>query len=188
MKSTIWRTHENCDGSISLTLRTRNSKKPLRMHVIIWKHQLLLLCLAKIWRRIVGVVHPTKTKQNLRVFWKLVNLQDCVWEYHCRIIMKTILQEEETILYSITIWFTKLLRCLKLWKFLQQRQQWTWNGKNWRKFRRGTWRKSEVRKKWSMKQGCRAPQFISPYVIWKMLNWRQSTRNTKVELFSAVIL
>ena len=26
------------------------------------------------------VVHPTKSKQNLRV--KLVNLQDCVWENH----------------------------------------------------------------------------------------------------------
>ena len=34
------------------------------------------------------VVHPTKLRQNLRVFWKLVNLQDCVWENHCRIIMK----------------------------------------------------------------------------------------------------
>ena len=24
------------------------------------------------------------SSQNLRVFWKLVNLQDCVWENHCR--------------------------------------------------------------------------------------------------------
>ena len=29
-------------------------------------------------------------------------------------------------------------------------------GKNWRKFRRGTWPKSKVRKTWSMKQGPRA--------------------------------
>ena len=41
--------------------------------------------------RIVGVVHPVKSNQNLRVFWKLVNLQDCVWENHCRLIMMTIL-------------------------------------------------------------------------------------------------
>ena len=46
------------------------------------------------------MVHPIKLKQNLRVFWKLVNLQDCVWENHCRFIMKTILQEKETIHYS----------------------------------------------------------------------------------------
>ena len=35
-----------------------------------------------------------------------MNLQDCVWENHCQIIMKTILQEKETIHYSIVIWFT----------------------------------------------------------------------------------
>ena len=38
-----------------------------------------------------------------------------------------------------------------------------------------------------MKQGRRAQKFSSPhwwtYVIWKMLNWRQSTKNTKVELY-----
>ena len=82
MKSSILKTHENCEGSISLTRRTRNSKRPLRTRVRSWKHQLLLLCLAKLSRaiRIVGVVDPTKSNQNLRVFWKLMNLQECVWE------------------------------------------------------------------------------------------------------------
>ena len=46
--------------------------------------------------------------------------------------------------------------------------------------------------RWLMKQGRRALQFILhhswTYVIWKMLNWRQSTKNTKVELYSVVIL
>ena len=77
--------HENYEEFISLTLRIRNSRKPSRMLVRIWKHQLLLLCPAKLWRaiRIVGVVHPTKLKQDLRVFWKPVNPQDCRWENHC---------------------------------------------------------------------------------------------------------
>ena len=44
--------------------------------------------------KIVGVVHPTKFRHNLRVFWKLVNPQECVWEIRYRIIMKTILQEK----------------------------------------------------------------------------------------------
>ena len=56
-------------------------------------------------------------KKNLRgwsrVFWKPVNLQDCVWENLYRTIMKTILQEKETIHYSITIWFTNLFLCPK---------------------------------------------------------------------------
>ena len=40
--------------------------------------------------------------------------RDCVWENRYRIIMKTILQEKETIHYSITIWFTNLFLCFKL--------------------------------------------------------------------------
>ena len=141
-KSSILKTHENCVGSISSTPRIRNSKKPSRTHVRSWKHQWLLLWPVKLWI-IVGVVHPTKFRQNLRVFWKLVNPQECVWEIRYRIIMKTILQEKVRIHYSTTTWFTNLFLCLKLWRFLQQKQRWTRNGKNWRKFRRGTWRKSK---------------------------------------------
>ena len=63
--------------------------------------------------KIVGVVHPTKLRQNLRVFWKLMNPQECVWEIRYRIIMKTILQEKVKIHYSTTIWFTNLFLCLK---------------------------------------------------------------------------
>ena len=66
--------------------------------------------IAKIW----GVVHPTKFRRNLRVFWKLMNPQECVWEIRYRIIMKTILQEKVKIHYSTTIWFTSLFLCLKL--------------------------------------------------------------------------
>ena len=64
--------------------------------------------------KIVGGVHPTKLRQNLRVFWKLMNPQECVWEIRYRIIMKTILQEKVKIHYSTTIWFTNLFLCLKL--------------------------------------------------------------------------
>ena len=59
--------------------------------------------------RIVGMVNPIKSNQNLRVFWKLVNLQDCVWENLYRIIMKTILQEKETIHCSINILVHKFI-------------------------------------------------------------------------------
>ena len=68
----------------------------------------------KIMKKNCGVVDPTKLKQDLRVFLKLMNLRDCVWDNHYQIIMKTILQEKETIHYSITIWFTNLFLCLKL--------------------------------------------------------------------------
>ena len=62
----------------------------------------------------VGVADLTKTRQNLRVFWKLMNLPECVWETLNLQITKTILQEKVRIHYSITIWFTSLFLCLKL--------------------------------------------------------------------------
>ena len=50
---------------------------------------------------------------------------------------------------------------------------------------------SHVNKK-SMKQGRRAQKFMSRHwwtsVIWRMLNWRQSTKSTKVELYSEATL
>ena len=55
-----------------------------------------------------------KFRRNLRVFWKLMKPQECVWEIRYRIIIKTILQEEVRIHDSTTIWFTHLFLCLKL--------------------------------------------------------------------------
>ena len=139
-------THENCEGSISLTRRTRNSKKPSRTRVRSWKHQWLVLCRVKLWK-IVGVVHPTKLKQDLRVFWKLVHPQDCEWENLHQIIMKTILQEKGTTHCSIAFG-SQIYSCASR------------NGKNWRKFWRGSWQKSEAKKRWSMKQGRQAQKFF----------------------------
>ena len=86
--------------SISSTPRIKNALEKL-------EHQWLLLCPVKL-RKNVGVVDPTKTKQNLRVFWKLMNPQECVWETRYRIIMKTILQEKVRIHHNTAIWFTNL--------------------------------------------------------------------------------
>ena len=55
------------------------------------------------------------SSQNLRVSWKPVNPQDCVWKTLHRIIMRSILQERETIHYNITIWykFIPLLQAMR---------------------------------------------------------------------------
>ena len=60
-----------------------------------------------------GASNKIKNK-TCRVFWKLMNPQECAWEIRYRIIMKTILQEKVKIHYSTTIWFTNLFLCLKL--------------------------------------------------------------------------
>ena len=112
-------------------------------------HQLLLLFLAKLWRRIVGVVHPTKLKQDLRVFEA---------DESTRLRMGNSLPNHHE--NHVAGKSENSLQHYKQWKVLQWKQQWTRNGKSWRKFRRGTWQKSKVRNKWSMKQGRRALQFI----------------------------
>ena len=88
---------EDYEEFISLTPRTRNSKKPLRLLARNWKHQWLPLCLARQARTVsMGrpVVRPMRSNQNLRVSWKPVNPQDCVWRNPYRIIMRTISQEK----------------------------------------------------------------------------------------------
>ena len=88
---------------------TRDSKRPSRMLARNGKHQWLPLCLPRQARTVSmvrPVVNPVRSNQNLRVFWKPVNPQDCVWENLHRIIMKTILQERRVIHCSITIWFS----------------------------------------------------------------------------------
>ena len=85
-------------------MRNKNSimpeKKPLRMLARNWKRQWLLLCLARQTRKESmerAVANPMRSNQNLRVSWKPVNPQECVWKNLYRIIMRTILQERVTI-------------------------------------------------------------------------------------------
>ena len=132
-----------------------------------------------------GKSNEIKSNQNLRVLWKPVNPQDCVWENLYRIIMRTNFQERETIHCSITIWYTNSFLCFQAMKIPAAKAAVDKEWENWRKFRRGTWRKLR-------KHGRRAQKFIFPHrwtsVIERMLNWRQSTKNIKVELYSEVIL
>ena len=138
-----------------LTLGKRMLKKPLGMQERNWKHQWLQLCLARLARKTTmekPVARLMISSQNLRVSWKQVNPLDCVWKNLYRITMRTILQEKGTIHCNITIWFTNLFLCLK--------QQWMKDGRNSKRFRRGTKQESETNLTWLMMQGRRAQKFI----------------------------
>ena len=118
-----------------------------RMLVRNWKHQLLLLCLAKLWIRIVVVVHPTKIKTKLACILEAsesfrLRMGESLPNHH----QDHIAGKKDIIHYCITFWFTNLFLCLKLWKFQQQRRQWT------RNVRRGTKQKWETNLTWLMKQ------------------------------------
>ena len=152
-----------------------------------WKHQLLLLCPAKLWKRIVGSGGSNKLKTRLACILEAVILQDCVWGNHYRLIMKTILQEKvENSLqhYNLVHKFVLVPQAVKIpaAKAVVDKE---WE--NWRKFRRGTWQKSKVRNKWSIEARTKGAEgSFCPYwwtsVIWRMPNWRQSTKNIKVRV------
>ena len=86
----------------------------------------------------MGVMDPTKLKQNLRVFWKLMNLRECVCEIQCRIVIKTKLQEEVKIHYSTTILVHNFILMPQAMKILAAKAAVDKEWQNWRKFRRGT--------------------------------------------------
>ena len=126
-----------------------------------WKRRWLLLCLARHARNVSmvrPVAKPMSAKQDLRVSWKPVNQQDCEWKILYRI--EDHIAGKGVIHCSTTIWCTNLFLCLKPWRFPQQKQQWIKNGRNWKRFRRGTWRRSEVKKRWSIKSGRRAQKLV----------------------------
>ena len=101
MKSSILKTQENCEESISSTPEDTEFKETIMNARKKLETSVAPAMPCKIIKT-VGVMDPTKLKQNLRVFWKLMNLRECVWEIRYRIIIKTILQK---IHYSTTIWF-----------------------------------------------------------------------------------
>ena len=107
---------EDYEESISVALRTRSSRKPLRMQEENWKHQWLQPCLGRHARK-ASMERPVArlmiSRLNLRVSWKPVNPQECAWKKLHRKIMRTILQEKEIIHYNIAIWYTNLFLCLK---------------------------------------------------------------------------
>ena len=80
MKSSILKTHENCAESFSLTRGVKNSKNPSRMLVQNGNSNCSCYALKNDEKEVSEWWIQQNLKQDLRVFWKLVNLQDCVWE------------------------------------------------------------------------------------------------------------
>ena len=146
----------------------------------------------KIMKKNCGSDASNKLKQNLRVFWKPVNLRECVWEIHYQIIMKTIFAgkgENSLQHYNLVHKFIPMPQAKKIPAAKAA------VGKEWEKLEKiSAWNLTKVKSKKQVidearKSGAKV-HFASLMDIChkRTLNWRQNTRNTKVELCSAVIL
>ena len=132
-----------------------------------------------------------KIKTKLACILEAENPQECVWEIRYRIIMKTILQEKVKIHYNTTIWF-KFILVPQAMKIPAAKAA---VDKEWEKLEKiSAWNLTKVKSKKQVTDEARTSgatvHFASLMDIChlKMLNWRQNTRNTKVELYSVVIL
>ena len=149
---------ENYEEIISLTPRTRNSRKPSRMLARNWNTPMTLAMRCKTSKNsqhgvTLGKSNEIKSKlacileaesTRLRMGESLPNHH----EDHIAGKRENSLQH-----YNVVHIFIPMPQALKIHaaKAVVVKE---WE--NWRKFRSGTWRKSEVRKRWSMKPGRRA--------------------------------
>ena len=199
-KSSTLKTHEDFEESFSSTLMTKEFKEIIQeCSKENWKHQWLPICPAKFLRtiRIVEVVQPIKSRS------KLSRILEGEWIYKTAFgknrvpesSMKTILQEKETKSlqhYNLVHKFIPKPQANE--RYQQQKQQWTRNGKNWRRFL--AWNLTKVRSKksevidkaWTKNK---TVHFASLMDICHLKNAELETkhRNTKgVELYSEATL
>ena len=159
MKNSIWRTNENCEGSISLTRKKRNSKKPPRMPRKKLETPVAPAVNCKIIKKNCGSGASNKLKTRLvRILEAGEFTRLRMGENHCQIIMKTILQGKETIHYSIYNFVHKFIPMPQAMKFPQQKQHWTRTVQKLEKF--SAWNLTKVRSKKEVIDEARAQKFI----------------------------
>ena len=130
---------EDYEKSISLTLRTRSSKKTIRnarkkMETPTAPAMPCKTCKKNKHGR--PVARLMISSLNLRSGSTRMRMEESLPNYH----EDHIAGRGDNSLQNYNL-VDKIFLCLKQWKFPQQKQRWTRNGKNWRKFRRGTWQK-----------------------------------------------
>ena len=139
-------------NSMGKHAKLRNSKKPSRLPVRNCKHQSLLLCLVKLWRKTVRVKDPTKWRTRSACILEAdestrLRMGNSTPHNHADHIART--RDNSLQHCNLVHKFIPMSQAMKI-PAAKAAVDKKWE--KWRKFRRGTSRKSEVRKRWSMKQ------------------------------------
>ena len=129
--------------------------------------------------------------ENLCVCWKSVNPLDCVWKNLYRIIMRTTLQEKETIHCNKIIWYTYLFLCLSHEDSRSKRHEWKKNGRNLEKIPAWDLTKVKSKKEVIDEAKTKGEVQVAPLMdICHLKNTEFETKfkNAKVELYSEATL
>ena len=109
-------THENCEGMYFIDPEDKEFKETIRNARKKLELPMAPAMPCKTCKKCKHGETRGKTnefKSKLACMLGASDPQDCVWKNLYRIIMRTILQERETVHCSITTWFTNLFLCLK---------------------------------------------------------------------------
>ena len=153
---------EDYEELISLTLRKKNSKRPSGMLERNWKHQSPAMPCKTSKKRKHGETRG-KTNDSKSKFACILEtsestrlrMEESLPKYH----EDHIAGKGDNSLQHYNLVHKNFL-CLNPWRFTQQQQLWTKNGRNLKRFRRGTWPKSEVNQRWSMGRGMGFPRRV----------------------------
>ena len=133
MKSSIWRTHENCEGSISLTQKDEEFKETIKNARKKLETPIAPVMPCKIVKKNCGSGASNKIKTRLACILEAsestrLRVGESLPKHHEDHMAgkgKKSLQHKHLVHKFIPV---------PQKKFQQQRLQWTRNGKNWRKF------------------------------------------------------
>ena len=178
------KTLENCVGIYFIDLEDTDFKETIKNARKKLETSVASAMPCKINEKLSEWYIQQNSEQNLRVFWKLMNPQECVWEIGYRIIIKTVLKEKETIHYStynLVHKFTPMPQAMKIPEAKAAVD------KEWEKLEKfSAWNLTKVKSKKQVIDEARTSgakvHFASLMDIChlkKMLNWRQSTKKYK---------
>ena len=130
-KRFILKTQENCVGSISSTPEDTEFKETIKNARMKLEIPVAPAMPCTNYEELWEWCIQQKSNKNLRVFWKLMNPPECVWETRYRKITKDhIAGKGNNSLqhYNLVHKFIPMPQAIE--KFWQRKQRWTRNGKN----------------------------------------------------------
>ena len=158
---------EDYEEFISLTLRTRSSRKPLRMQEENWKHQWLQPCFVRLARKAsMGkpVARLMISSLSLHVSWKSVEstrmrMEESLPKYHEDHIAGK--RDKSLQHYNLVHKYIPMPQAMKIpaAKAAVDKRM----GETWKDSGVGQNKSQKTNQRWSMKQGRRAQKYTSPH-------------------------
>ena len=173
---------KDCVVFISLIPRMRNSTISWKMRLESWRFRCQQQCLVKI-----QYVKAARKPPSCRIY------EDPIGRSSLQVSWRSHGSKRDEFTKSLQFGAQIHSYASNKWKYQMQRLQWKKNGKHWKRYQHGNWRKSETKMRWVPKQGIKAEPYTLhrwwTSVISRIRSWSHSfENNTKAESYSEVTM